>query len=269
MQIVENLEMKKVPDNVKHRFLDETARSCVQTGPLLLEYKPALQEDENESKILLDEFEYSSEYSAKLGEEVIYLDDIEEFKSAVIKNGNLQDQRCFVFKSRAIDIDGEETASRKSWRKRSRRRSLHQESLTAAYYGESDETSPEIRRKSRHHRVQQSRRRDEEREVSGICKKCSLAKPCYCCNREVNKAVEAEEFEKQSPLLCTVRAMTMPCERPKDSNATDNIGRSNSFPFSQSYDGYSPCRHIHPKLPDYDELAAKFMELKRENLQKK
>lgn len=219
-------------DNVKHRFLDETAGSCIQTAPLLLEYKPELQEDQK--IMLLDE--YSS--SAKLGEELMYVDDIEEFMSAVIKDGNLQDQRYFMFKSA-------------STRKRSRRRSVLQESLTvAAYYGESDETSsPEIRR-----------RRDEEWEVSSICKKCSLARPRYFCSPEVNEAAEAEaeaeEFEKrmtQTPLPSTMRAITMPCER------------SNSFP----YHGYSPCRHIHPKLPDYDELAAKFMELKRENLEKK
>lgn len=220
-------------DNVKHRWLDETAGSCIQTAPLLLEYKPELQEDQK--MMLLDESdEYSS--SAKLGEEVMYVDDIEEFMSAVIKDGNLQDQRYFMFKSAST-----------------RKRSVLQESLTAAaYYGESDETSsPEIRR-----------RRDEEWEVSSICKKCSLARPRYFCNPEVNEAVEAEaeEFEKRTPLPSTVRAITMPCERRRDS-----IDRSNSFP----YHGYSPCRHIHPKLPDYDELAAKFMELKRENLEKK
>lgn len=38
--------MKKVPDDVKYMFLDEIARSCIQTGPLFLEYKPELQEDQ-------------------------------------------------------------------------------------------------------------------------------------------------------------------------------------------------------------------------------
>ncbi|KAA8526409.1 hypothetical protein F0562_008388 [Nyssa sinensis] len=73
--------------------------------------------------------------------------------------------------------------------------------------------------------------------------------------------------EAQHPYM---RAMTMPPERPKDSY-NDNIIRFNSFPFRQSghlNNGSSP-RHVHPKLPDYDELAAKFTALKKANLQEK
>ncbi|XP_016494705.1 uncharacterized protein LOC107813904 [Nicotiana tabacum] len=71
--------------------------------------------------------------------------------------------------------------------------------------------------------------------------------------------------ENQNPYL---RAMTMPPERPKDSNI-DNFIRSNSFPVQELGNGLSENSHVHPKLPDYDEIAAKFMALKKEKLQNK
>ncbi|KAJ4825866.1 hypothetical protein Tsubulata_024315 [Turnera subulata] len=55
-----------------------------------------------------------------------------------------------------------------------------------------------------------------------------------------------------------LRAMTMPQERSKDGQ-TDNCLRSKSFPIQ------SP-NHVHPKLPDYDDIAEKFMALKKQNL---
>ncbi|MCD7471304.1 hypothetical protein HAX54_011640 [Datura stramonium] len=71
--------------------------------------------------------------------------------------------------------------------------------------------------------------------------------------------------ENQAPYL---RAMTMPPERPKD-NFTDNFHRSSSFPVQEPGSGSSENRHVHPKLPDYDEIAATFLALKKEKLQKK
>ncbi|KAK6142340.1 hypothetical protein DH2020_022688 [Rehmannia glutinosa] len=226
-QIKENFYIKKVSDDVKYRLLAEIASSCFQQGPLYLEYKPQLQEDqqatkgsnqisysedqmhndnkepqlqlyigkETEGKIIyvnlssetnriskepffghrkdhilqnaiqeskpmkkpidcneMDKFtiESSSETSAKLPDEMIYLDDIEEFVS---KDGiNLQDQRLFMFKSFGIDF--EEQKMRKASKKRSRRRSLSQENrivsdieCAAYYYGEY-ETSLYIRTNS-------------------------------------------------------------------------------------------------------------------------
>lgn len=189
-----------------------------------------------------------SENSANLGEEVIYLDDIEEFVSPVIKDGGVQDQRFFVFRSFGSE-DGDETESknlRKSRRKRSRRRSLNGQSSG------DDEMWPQIRRKSHHQRVR-----------SAIS---SQPQP-----RFFSSSHHLEKDDVAGKLTLPTRAITMPCERSREGNATEteNINRSNSYPFSQSYDDYSPCRHIHPKLPDYDELAAKFMELKRANIEKK
>ncbi|XP_058073258.1 uncharacterized protein LOC131221971 isoform X2 [Magnolia sinica] len=60
-----------------------------------------------------------------------------------------------------------------------------------------------------------------------------------------------------------LKAMTMPPERPKIT-ATHQTLRSASFQ-SQQYNRLSG--HVHPKLPDYDDLAAKFTALKKVHLQ--
>eukprot|EP00268_Persea_americana_P030937 TRINITY_DN3000_c0_g1_i6.p1 TRINITY_DN3000_c0_g1~~TRINITY_DN3000_c0_g1_i6.p1 ORF type:complete len:833 (+),score=143.87 TRINITY_DN3000_c0_g1_i6:1823-4321(+) len=58
-----------------------------------------------------------------------------------------------------------------------------------------------------------------------------------------------------------LRTITMPLpERPKATLA-NQTPRSASFQFQQHN------RHVHPKLPDYDDLAAKFIALKKEHLQ--
>lgn len=58
-----------------------------------------------------------------------------------------------------------------------------------------------------------------------------------------------------------LRAMTMPLpERPKIT-PTNQTSRSGSFQFQPNN------RHVHPKLPDYDDLAAKFTALKKEHSQ--
>ncbi|KAM1112557.1 hypothetical protein ACFX13_046245 [Malus domestica] len=57
------------------------------------------------------------------------------------------------------------------------------------------------------------------------------------------------------------RAVTMPPERAKDNHKND---------FRRSYsDAFHYPTHVHPKLPDYDDIAAKFMALKKERLENK
>ncbi|WMV39213.1 hypothetical protein MTR67_032598 [Solanum verrucosum] len=71
--------------------------------------------------------------------------------------------------------------------------------------------------------------------------------------------------ENQAPYL---RAMTMPIERPKVC-LIDNFLRSSSFPVQEPGNGSYENRHVHPKLPNYDEIEATFLALKKEKLQKK
>ncbi|KAF3443890.1 hypothetical protein FNV43_RR13580 [Rhamnella rubrinervis] len=58
-----------------------------------------------------------------------------------------------------------------------------------------------------------------------------------------------------------LRTVTMPPERPKNKPRED-IQRSNSCSFGNP-------NHVHPKLPDYDDITARFLALKRENMQNK
>ncbi|KAF5745976.1 putative Regulator of Vps4 activity in the MVB pathway protein [Tripterygium wilfordii] len=79
------------------------------------------------------------------------------------------------------------------------------------------------------------------------------------CNRSCPKAASSSTDERRFPPY--LRAATMPQERPKD-GVVDNIIRSQSFPVQYP-------NHVHPKLPDYDDLADKFMALKNEHQKKK
>ncbi|KAJ9170980.1 hypothetical protein P3X46_019036 [Hevea brasiliensis] len=63
---------------------------------------------------------------------------------------------------------------------------------------------------------------------------------------------------RKAPKPPYLRAMTMPQERSKG-DQTENAFRSSSFAIQ------SP-NHVHPKLPNYEELAAKFLALKKEHL---
>lgn len=58
-----------------------------------------------------------------------------------------------------------------------------------------------------------------------------------------------------------IRAMTMPQERPKNTEK-DRVVRFNSCNLKYP-------NHVHPKLPDCDEITAKFMALKKEYVQNK
>ncbi|OIW20612.1 hypothetical protein TanjilG_16146 [Lupinus angustifolius] len=66
-------------------------------------------------------------------------------------------------------------------------------------------------------------------------------------------------IETEVPYL---RAMTMPQERHRKSKDKDKILRTYSCPSQHP-------NHVHPKLPDYDDIAAKFTALKRKQLQNK
>lgn len=96
-----------------------------------------------------------------------------------------------------------------------------------------------------------------------------VSKSQETCNSTVSSTsrmtYQRARNENQAPYL---RAMTMPIERPKD-GLTENFLRSSSFPVQEPENGSSENRHVHPKLPNYDEIAATFLALKKEKLQKK
>ncbi|XP_057461216.1 uncharacterized protein LOC130751625 isoform X2 [Actinidia eriantha] len=284
-----------------------------------------------------------------LPEEVIHLDDIEEFKTPTSKDENYQDQRLFVFKSSVVlamerldngfekkKVEKNEKAgsrsdkNKKTYGKRQRQRSVSDEGRSledvesTIYYGDSSENSRIDKCKSH------NRRKIEKKVLFDETHECSLEYPCYfcisddkidlesqkrkttiegfpvhnardekvknntfshhrrrfCTGKPNDKAVEWEHGHQKprvdaqlgatmdgdltypnrapnepmkSDCRSFFRGTTMPIERSRDS-LSDNILRSNSFPFQQP-------SHVHPKLPDYDQVEAQFMALKRANLQ--
>lgn len=176
------------------------------------------------------------------------------------------------------------------------------------YYGDSWETFLNHSHKSRQPKKHQKKNQMEVNPNSYYYAQkrqkqpqCSLENPCYLCTSDENAEGETPKLkqkERDTPLmgfpiqqekrkdgffqetnkwetgsqsnmtsrltnrdLPYLRAMTMPPERPKDDHF-DNILRSNSCPTNSN-------SHVHPKLPDYDELEAKFMALKKAHLQNK
>lgn len=293
-QIVEEGKIVQVDFSSEENKLSTSPRTCpniVDSSTHNRFKKGAMDEDS------------SSESSYHMPEEMIYLDDIEEFQSPMSKDG--KDQRVFVFKSTVIPtrenihVESLEKKSRsRSYKKcgKERGKRLRRESFSwernvsniecALYY---ETCVPNGNIKSNHPR------KHHKMEIEGNPKRCSLDRPYYACvsgssNGELNNKKMSDnlicvskEFESEtrdclgnwgsacskqaSPMEMKeskhpyLRAVTMPIERPKDSES-DNILRSNSFPINSS-------PHVHPKLPDYDELAAKFMALKKSNLQNK
>lgn len=88
---------------------------------------------------------------------------------------------------------------------------------------------------------------------------------------EQNRGREGKTEESDSPgssVSCQrvttsplSRAETMPPERSKE-DRKETMPRSNSCPFQYP-------KHVHPKLPDYEDIAAKFMAIKKDHLQNK
>ncbi|KAF7141433.1 hypothetical protein RHSIM_Rhsim06G0148100 [Rhododendron simsii] len=74
--------------------------------------------------------------------------------------------------------------------------------------------------------------------------------------KETTKKVGKSDGFGHAPYL---RAVTMPVERASDCRV-GHLVRSNTFAFQQA-------SHVHPKLPDYDQLAAKFTALRKANLE--
>ncbi|KAM7523680.1 hypothetical protein LguiA_013582 [Lonicera macranthoides] len=289
-QIRDNLSIKLVSDEEKHRLVDEIAKDClpeyeqqkhqpvdksdgyqVPNIDVPTSYKKYEESQvEAEGKIVhvdfsLEEKKFSTsqhacpnmmnssthktlkegemdkdsslETSYHMPEEIIYLDDIEEFRSPM-RNG--KDERHFVLKS-TVNPTREKI-------------SLNDKTGSRSYKKNGKENVKRLRKKRSYSWARNSCVRDVE---------CAL----YYNDTNIKSNHPRKHHRKMiGPMEMTeskqryLRAVTMPSERPKDSES-DKTLKSNSFPIKPS------PPHVHPKLPDYDEVAAKFMALKKANLQ--
>ncbi|XAR55484.1 hypothetical protein NMG60_11035562 [Bertholletia excelsa] len=190
-------DMKKLP-------IEKSAGSSIDRSPktLHLNVSRHVKEERKEDNYA----ESSIESPSELPKEMVYLDDIEELKSPMKKEGNFQDQRLFKFKSSVIanqgyykagvEKDGPRSSrkSKKAVGKRQRKRSVSQEKIhvknidCAIYYGESQENSPNSSGRSHRRRKHQKEiladeshmpKSEQPWHVNGMIHECSLDNPCY------------------------------------------------------------------------------------------
>ncbi|WCJ30684.1 lectin protein kinase family protein [Euphorbia peplus] len=243
----------------------------------------------------------SSESFPHLPDEmIVYLDDIVEVKHCPKKEGTFQDQRAFKFKSLRKNTKGDlkddscsgtdssRKRAAKSSRRRTKRRTMSRENLSVndihcvIYYDNPNKKLVQKRRNQPdsggglERKIEQDFMAESDTEMEMYTfptnrfrkKSCDFDEIVYeKSNIHRHISPSDSNLKTSSPLTKKaakppyLRAMTMPQERSKTS-CLDNVQRSVSFPVE------SP-NHVHPKLPDYDEIEAKFMALKKEHLQKK
>ncbi|XWS72013.1 hypothetical protein CRYUN_Cryun02cG0004300 [Craigia yunnanensis] len=73
------------------------------------------------------------------------------------------------------------------------------------------------------------------------------------------KASKDRSGDMSEPVSCTARSISLPHEQTAQSEGTKVYARATSFQQDRS----NAARHVHPKLPDYDDLATHFAAMKR------
>ncbi|KAK4784537.1 hypothetical protein SAY86_018905 [Trapa natans] len=212
-------------------------------------------------------------------EKIVYLDDVEEAHTPLHKNMSSQDKRVFKFKSSPVPLaeaaeecfskenDSPEIQVWRGWRKSRTRRSIMRRSVSAENQGwESPESA----------NYYTSRKHKKEPKFASLSMKGerinieNLAVPydgfSYEDSKPSKRYVEMDDEKEESfsygmDFSGSSRAMSMPHEHPKETRP-ERILRTNSGPFQHPI-------HVHPKLPEYEEIAAKFSALKEKHLQMK
>ncbi|CAN0896849.1 Uncharacterized protein At4g04980 [Linum grandiflorum] len=208
----------------------------------------------------------SSESLPQLPEEMfVYLDDVEEVQPSGKEGSFPQDQRVFKFRTKKADEISNDYRDTDNQYESS---------------GDKDSTISSIKSRRRAKIISARKRSRNSREMAGLVIEedimyyeispksrfdhepggCYLNHPCYFCtpSSDRDSKTEKRNTRGKGPYW---RAMSMPQERygcGRSDEQEKNTWRTMSFP------DQSP-NHVHPKLPDYDDLAAKFMALKKEH----
>lgn len=179
----------------------------------------------------------SSRTSLQLPEETRYLNYIEEFDaSPVSKDGHLQDQRLFLFKPMVMPFNNEMQHRINNGIKK----------LNAS-------------QENRRQRKSIKTRKPNRRRL-----RCTFRSSKQKVKQQTDRT-DKNSVYRQEAWPIAVRMTNLPAEIAKEDQTVEDNSRTSLILANNNRS--SPCRHIHPKLPDYDELVAKFAALKQTNLQ--
>ncbi|KAH0774464.1 hypothetical protein KY290_011601 [Solanum tuberosum] len=303
-QIKENLCIKSVSNEVKYKLVDEIARICFQQGPLLLEYRNESQQEQvhkrvddaqigyktrwKNSNIATEANIVSIDYSSEIeGTSTDYLSAIEQtsIDSVHCMKNNEQERvsnptRCSNYSSQSTISSPELVMKREFWRTNGF--ISGQTTAKEMRYLDDVEEFESILSKDLNFQDQRlfmfkgplfplMLKMDTDINVSTF----PLQKTRLIAMKDASfmtDDLESCSFTFSSSSAMTrgqlyMRTRIMPVERPKD-NLADNFLQSNSFPVLQEPGEESSLKsYVHPKLPDYDEIAAMFKALKKEKLQ--
>ncbi|XP_038992888.1 uncharacterized protein LOC120116461 [Hibiscus syriacus] len=209
---------------------------------------------------------------------LVYLDDIEELQSSIRIEADCHDQRLFKFKSltlptRRVVMDGtdrdDESSDNENHDEKPNKSTWMSFSLEYPSMKDVDHKIYYENHKRKSHRYRNKKTAAERKESTYALKKPK--QPCHCQLNPRRRYNNGAGVHSKSALLSAgrserrinpySRAVTMPQERPREIHQY-SIVRSNSVPAQNP-------NHVHPKLPEYEDIAAKFMALKKERLQKK
>ncbi|TMW87166.1 hypothetical protein EJD97_020334 [Solanum chilense] len=303
-QIKQNLCVKSVSNEVKYKLVDEIARICFQQGPLLLEYRNESQQQQQvtgnkrdgemrlkNSNIATEANIVSNDCSSATDEtSTDYLSAIEQTSigSVHCSRNNEHERvskpvRCSDYSSQCTVSSPELVMKREFWRTNG---FISGQTTDQLAYKDDVEEFESILSKDLNFQDQRlfmfrgplfllMLKMDTDHINVSIS---PLQKTRLIAMKDASFMTDDLEgcsftFSSSAPAMTRgqlyMRTRTMPVERPND-NLADNFLRSNSFPvIHEPSEGSSLISYVHPKLPDYDEIAAMFKALKKEKLQKK
>ncbi|KAH9607899.1 hypothetical protein KSS87_008564 [Heliosperma pusillum] len=217
---------------------------------------------------------------------MLHLENIEEFRSENYQRVNFEDQdkRFFLFNidthspthhndyHEAINMHDEKPARKRMRRKKSvsKEKPSTNDAQREIYYSSSSINRRKYQK--RNHTLEMERNYFDGQSNKNIeAFKCSLDQPCYFytnSNQGYDIILLSKKYGDVPPY---VRARTMP--QRHETEISKEIERSSSLTVEKGFDEVGVVRnagspkHVHPKLPDYDEIAAIFAALKKAHLQ--
>ncbi|MCD7462218.1 hypothetical protein HAX54_048014 [Datura stramonium] len=287
-QIKEKLCINSVSNEVKYRLVDEIARICFHQGPLLLEYRNESQQEQVNKTTNDAQTSYKKDGELRLKNSNIainYSSAIEQTSTDSVQCLRNNEQERVSNSARTSDSSQSTISSpelvikRDSWRTNDFIFGQKTDQLAdkMVYLDDIEEFESIL---SKDLSFQDQRLFMFKAPLFPLILKMDtdinmnispLQKTRFIAIKDASSSAATTDLrprkENQHSYL---RTMTIPAEWPKDYNVAENFIRSNSFPVQDPGEEESCLKsYVHPKLPDYDEIAAMFKALKKEKLQNK